>query len=167
MIKVIITEQEYKKGGHVFENAECFECISAPSDESGLAAKIRETGARYVIVGVEKYRLELYNAIVNGGVIARFGVGHDGVDKVLAKARGIHCCNTPGVLDDSVAECAIGLMLASARHIAPCTADNKVGVWTPRLGTELSGKTLAVIGCGNIGRKVARIAKYGFGMKIV
>lgn len=167
MIKVIVTEQEYKKAAHVFDNAKGFECIPAPPDESGLAAKIRETGAKFAIIGINKYCLELYDAIPAGGVIARFGVGHDGVDKVLAKNRGIHCCNTPGVLDDSVAECAIGLMLSAARHLAACSAGSKAGRWIPCLKIELSGKTLAVIGCGNIGKKVAKIAKYGFGMKVV
>ena len=103
-----------------------------------------------------------------GGVVARFGVGHDGVDKAQAARRGILCCNTPGVLDNSVAECAIGLMLAAARRIALCAAANRAGKWNPPApGTELSGKVLAVIGCGNIGRKVAAIAKYGLGMKTV
>ncbi|MFZ2656142.1 MAG: NAD(P)-dependent oxidoreductase [Victivallales bacterium] len=167
MMKVIVTDLEYGKAADIFKNAEGFECIPAPSDESGLAAKIRETAAKFAIVGVTRYCGELYDAIPAGGVIVRFGVGHDGVDKVLAKAKGIHCCNTPGVLDDSVAEFAMGLMLASARHIAACSADNKSGKWCPRTGFELSGKILSIIGCGNIGRKVAKIAKCGFGMKVV
>jgi phosphoglycerate dehydrogenase-like enzyme len=51
--------------------------------------------------------------------------------------------------------------------LAICAADNKNGVWKNRVGVELAGKTLAIIGCGNIGRKVAKIAKLGFGMKVV
>ncbi len=166
-MNVIVTELEYKKGFSVFQNAEGVRCMPAPSDEAGLAARIRETGATFAIIGVNKYTRELYDAIPAGGVIARFGVGHDGVDKTLAKSKGILCCNTPGVLDDSVAECAVGLMLASARHIAASSAASRAGVWNPRLGAELARKTLAVIGCGHIGRKVAKIAKYGLGMKTV
>jgi len=71
------------------------------------------------------------------------------------------------VLDDSVAECAIGMMLTAARHLATCSADNKNNIWKNRVGIELAGKTLAIIGCGNIGRKVAKIAKAGFGMKVI
>lgn len=167
MTRVIVTEQEYLKAIATFKNAGIFECIPAPADEAGLAEKIRETGARFVIVGTTRYIRELYEVIPVGGVIARFGVGHDGLDKVLAKANGILCCNTPGVLDDSVAECTIGLMLASARHLVECAGDTKSGTWTPQIGIELSGKTLAIIGYGNIGRKVAKIAKSGLGMKIV
>jgi phosphoglycerate dehydrogenase-like enzyme len=167
MTNVIVTDLEYNKAANVFENSAGFTCIPAPSDEAGLVAKIRETGARHVIIGVNQYAAELYEAIPAGGVIARFGVGHDGVDKALAQVKGIHCTNTPGVLDESVAECAIGLMLTAARHLATCAADNRNGLWKNRVGAELSGKTLAVIGCGNIGRKVAKIARYGFGMAVV
>ena len=167
MIKVLVTDLEYNKAKHIFQNASGFECISAPSDEAGLAKAIRDEQAEYVIVGINKYTNELYEAIPAGGVIARFGVGHDGIDKIQAKAKGIYCTNTPGVLDDSVAECAIGMILTAARHLAVCAADNKNGAWKNRVGVELAGKTLAIIGCGNIGRKVAKIAKLGFGMKVV
>ncbi|MCX6985002.1 MAG: hypothetical protein NT118_09685 [Lentisphaerae bacterium] len=115
---VIVTDLEYRKASHIFKNADGFDCISAPSDEAGLAEKIREAGAKFAIVGVNRYCGGLYDAIPAGGVIVRFGVGHDGLDKTLAKSKGIRCCNTPGVLDDSVAECAVALMLTSARHTA-------------------------------------------------
>jgi phosphoglycerate dehydrogenase-like enzyme len=167
MTKVIVTELEYGKAKHVFQNAAGFECIPATSEETQLAKAVRDEQAKYVIVGINKYAKDLYEAVPSGGVIARFGVGHDGIDKIQAKAKGIYCTNTPGVLDDSVAECAIGLILTAARHLAICTANNKNGVWKNRVGVELAGKTLAIIGCGNIGRKVAKIAKYGFGMKVI
>ena len=167
MTTVVVTDPEYRKAADVFQNADGFDCIPSPPGEEDLANAIRKADARFTIVGVEPYRGSLYDAIPRGGVIARFGVGHDGIDKPLAAARGILCCNTPGVLDDSVAECTLGLMLAAARHIAACAADNRTGRWTPRVGSELAGKTLAVIGCGKIGCKVARIAKLGFGMQVV
>lgn len=167
MIPVLVTEPEYRKAAAVFSAAAGFACQPAPADEQGLAARIRETGARNIIVGIVAYTRELYEALPPGGVIARFGVGHDGVDKTQAKSRGLLCCNTPGVLDDSVAECALGLMLAVARSIPACSAGVAGGVWSPRVGVELSGKTLAVIGCGNIGSKVATSARYGFGMRVV
>ncbi len=167
MTNIIVTELEYHKASHVFKNVTGFACVPSPADEPSLARKIKTTGAKYVIIGVDNYTGELYDALPAGGVIARFGVGHDGVNKALAKSNGIYCANTPGVLDDSVAECAAGLMLTAARHIAACAADNRNGSWKNRVGVELSGKTLAVIGCGNIGRKVARIAKAGFGMRVI
>ena len=166
MTKVMVTELEYGKAKHVFQDAAGFECIAAPSDETGLAKAISDEAAKYVIVGINKYAKALYEAVPSGGVIARFGVGHDGIDKIQARAKGIYCTNTPGVLDDSVAECAVGMILTAARHLAVCAANNKNGVWKNLVGVELAGKALAIIGCGNIGRKVAKIAKYGFGMKV-
>jgi phosphoglycerate dehydrogenase-like enzyme len=100
-------------------------------------------------------------------VLARFGIGHDQIDKVQATKADILCTNTPGVLDDSVAEHTISLMLAAARHTPRLAAAMKVGNWTPVVGRELRGRTLAIIGCGPIGLAVARIASRGFGMRVI
>jgi lactate dehydrogenase-like 2-hydroxyacid dehydrogenase len=169
MIKIAVTELEYYKAEAVFEAAvsDGFECLPAPAEERELANFIRNKNALHVIIGVNKYTGELYNALPQGGVIARFGVGCDGVDKVKAAEKGLLCTNTPGVLDLSVAECAIGLMLTTARHFFTCIMDNKNGIWENRLGMELSGKNLAIIGCGAIGKKTAAIAAFGFGMKVI
>lgn len=167
MTKIAVTEKEYSKAEPVFRNAEECECLSAPDGEKALAAFNSKHQAGHVIIGVEKYTGLLYSELPRGGVIARFGVGHDGVDKKLATENGLFCTNTPGALDDSVAECAVGLMLSTARHITDCAAENRNGNWRPRVGQELSGKTAAVIGCGNIGRRTAKILRHGFGMKVV
>lgn len=167
MIKVVVTEDEYRKAERFFKETADFECIWAPSDEEFLAAKIRETSSIYAVVGVEKYKKALYDAIPSGGVIARFGVGHDGIDKALAAKKGILCVNTPDVLNQSVAEFTIGLMLTLARQLNYCMSEMKKYIWKPHIACEISGKTLAVIGCGKIGCRVAEIAKLGFGMKTV
>ena len=167
MTKVAVTDLEYNKAVDIFKNVEGFECLCSPTPEAELAEFIKNNYISHVIVGVDKYQNALYDALPKGGVIARFGVGHDGIDKTLAKSKGLYCTNTPGALDESVAECAIGMILTAARHLATCTADNKNNIWKNRVGTELAGKTLAIIGCGNIGRKVAKIAKLGFDMKVI
>ena len=167
MIKVAVTDLEYNKAVDIFKNAAGMECLCAPTPEAELTEFIKNNNISHVIVGVDRYQNALYDALPKGGVIARFGVGHDGVDKALAKSKGLYCTNTPGALDDSVAECAIGMILTVARHFAQCTADNKNNIWKNRVGIELSGKTLAIIGCGNIGMKVAKIARSGFGMKVI
>ena len=110
---------------------------------------------------------ELYQALTSGAVIARFGVGHDGVDKLQATAQGLLCTNTPGALDDSVAEHTINLLFAAVRQTVAQAGRLRAGEWAPQMGTELKGKTLAVIGCGPIGRRVAQIAARGLGMKVV
>jgi phosphoglycerate dehydrogenase-like enzyme len=118
-------------------------------------------------LGVESYVGPLYDVLPHGGVVARFGVGHDGIDKIKATQAGIFVTNTPGVLDDSVAEHAIWLMGSLARNICWHNSEMLKSKWQPRLGIELAGKTLLVIGCGKIGSKVAKIASFGFGMHVI
>ncbi len=169
MVKIAITELEFHKAEPVFTQAADVDlaCASAPADERALADAIRASGARHVVVGVESYSGPMYEALPAGGVIARFGVGHDGVDKSLATAKGLLCTNTPGALDDSVAEHTVNLLLAATRHTVTVGAELRMGRWSPQVGSELRGKTLVIIGCGAIGRRVARIASRGLSMKVV
>lgn len=168
MARVVVTDLEYRKAQKVFAAAaaEGLECLAAPAGEAELAAFIRDKQARHAIVGVEPYRGAVYDALAKGAVLARFGVGHDGIDKPLASQHGIICTNTPGALDDSVAEHTINLLLAASRWTVPTAAGVKAGEWGPILGRELAGKTLAIIGCGPIGRRVAQIAAFGLRMKV-
>ncbi len=167
--QIAITHLEYSKARRVFDAAaaEGLVCLPAPAAEESLARFIREHEAGHAIVGVDRYAGPLYDALPRGGVLARFGVGHDGIDKDRATSNGILCTNTPGVLDDSVAEMTIGLILAAARHLPTVAAATRAGHWGPVVGTELHGRTLAVIGCGAIGRRVARMAAHGFGMRVL
>jgi phosphoglycerate dehydrogenase-like enzyme len=169
MVKVAVTELEYHKAETSFvrvEDTGC-ECVCAPAEEARLAEAVRDGGIRHVIIGVEKYGGALYQALGAGGVIARFGVGHDGVDKAEATARMLLCTNTPGALDDSVAEHTVNLMLAAARQTVTQAARLRAGEWAPRMGAELRGKRLAIIGCGAIGRRLGQIAARGLGMTVV
>ena len=164
---VVITEPEYRKGESSFAAARGIECRSAPADEEQLAALLRDVQAKYVIVGPRSYRGPLYDALPAGGVVARFGVGHDGIDKSRATARHLLCTNTPGVLDRSVAEYTMLLIAAAAKRLTSALATMASGGWYMPAGQELHGKTVAVIGCGGIGRSVARIAAVGYGMHVV
>ena len=169
MVTVAVTELEYRKAEALFVRAakEGCDCVSAPAEEAALAAAVRAREIRHVIIGVEKYSGALYQALSPGGVVARFGVGHDGVDKAQATARGLLCTNTPGALDASVAEHAINLLFAAARRTVEQAVRLRAGEWLPQVGVELKGKTLAVIGCGAIGRRVAQIAVRGLGMQVI
>ncbi len=167
MTKIAVTEMEYDKAEAVFSSAEGLECLPAPAVEDELSEAVRSAGIKYVIVGVQKYTGALYEALPKGGVIARFGVGHDSVDKARATEAGVLCANTPNVLNDSVAEYTLALMMAAVRWIPSLAKDAKVGVWMPRVGLELRTKTLTVIGCGPIGCHVGRMAAFGFGMRVV
>ncbi len=101
-------------------------------------------------------------------VIGRAGVGVDNVDQGAATARGVVVMNTPGGNAISVAEHTLALMLALARPVAQASASTKAGKWEKKkfMGTELNGKTLGIIGLGNIGMEVARRAR-PFGMKVI
>jgi lactate dehydrogenase-like 2-hydroxyacid dehydrogenase len=167
MSTIIVTEKEYRKAEAVFTEVEGFQCIAAGNSEEAVAEAVRAHGARHVIVGVEPYSGPLYEALPAGGVIARFGGGHDGIDKIRAAKAGLLCTNTPGVLTDSVAELTMAMLLMAARGVVKLANVCKAEEWPVALGQELAGKTLAVIGCGAIGRRAAQIAAFGFRMRVV
>ncbi len=163
---VIVTEKEFFKAEALFKSCRKFSCKPAKPGERLLAECILRENAFAAVVGTEKYRDRLYRALPGGGVIARFGVGHDGIDKTKASECGLLVTNTPGVLEGSVAEHAMILMASFARNIAAGHHEMKNGRWNPLMGFELRGKTLLIIGCGPIGRKTAEIASRGFGMNV-
>jgi phosphoglycerate dehydrogenase-like enzyme len=165
---VLVTETEFRRAPQVFESADGLRCVAVPGAEAALARAIVEHGARHVVVGSVKYEGALYDTLPRGGVIARFGVGHDAIDKKKATQAGLLCTNTPEVLDESVAEHAVLLMLAAARRLPALTAEMRQGNWAlGPAGVELCGKTLAIIGSGRIGQATARIAVRGFGMRAI
>jgi len=101
-------------------------------------------------------------------VVGRAGIGTDNVDLAAATERGVLVMNTPGGNSVSVAEHTLALMLAMARSIPQASASTRSGRWEKKkfLGTELRGKTLGVVGLGNIGLEVVRRAR-PFGMKLL
>jgi lactate dehydrogenase-like 2-hydroxyacid dehydrogenase len=111
---------------------------------------------------------ELMSALPNLGLVANFGVGYDNVDVDFATAHGIKVTNTPGVLNDDVADLAIGLMLSVSRRIPQADRFVRDGRWRDGpfpLTTRLSGRSLGILGLGRIGKAVATRAR-GFGMDI-
>lgn len=101
-------------------------------------------------------------------VIGRAGIGVDNVDVPAATARGIVVMNTPYGNAITTAEHAISLMLATARQIPEANQSTKAGKWEKNrfMGVEVTGKTLGIIGCGNIGAIVADRGR-GLRMKVV
>jgi phosphoglycerate dehydrogenase-like enzyme len=163
---VVVTEPEFRRAEQTFLSEARVRIVVAPPAEEALAAAIRDSGARQAVIGGKPYTGAVYDALSRGGVLARFGVGHDGVDKAAATRAGVLCTNTPGVLDQSVAEFTMALLVGGARHLAAMDAGMRAGEWAPRGGIELAGKRLVIVGCGRIGRAVARIAGRGFGMRV-
>ncbi|MFY9989954.1 MAG: hydroxyacid dehydrogenase, partial [Rhodoplanes sp.] len=101
-------------------------------------------------------------------VIGRAGIGVDNVDISAATAKGIIVMNTPSGNAITTAEHAITLMLALARQIPQADASTQAGKWEKNrfMGVEITGKTLGIIGCGNIGSIVADRA-HGLRMKVI
>lgn len=104
-------------------------------------------------------------------LIANFGVGFNNIDIDAARARGIAVSNTPDVLTDATADLAMTLLLMVARRTGEGERHVRGGQWTGwrpthMLGTQVSGKTLGLIGMGRIARAVAQRAHHGFGMKV-
>jgi D-3-phosphoglycerate dehydrogenase len=98
---------------------------------------------------------EVLDAAANLKIVVRAGSGFDNLDLATCTAKGIVAMNTPGQNSNAVAELAIGMMIFMSR-----------GQFKGLSGSELKGKTMGVYGCGNIGRRVARIAQ-GLGMRVV
>lgn len=119
------------------------------------------------VISHESYPDDFYRGLRKGSLVIRYGVGYDAVPVELCRELGILVANTPGTLDQSVAEHAASLMMSAARHIVVMDAAVKSGTWNQIMAREFKGQTLAVIGFGKIGRTLASIAKFGLGMRIV
>lgn len=105
-------------------------------------------------------------------IFANYAVGYDNVDLKAAADRGVMITNTPGVLTDTVAEHTFALILAIAHRIAEgdrFTRAGKYHGWEPLLllGTDVSKKTLGIVGLGRIGSRVAHHAVRGFDMRVL
>jgi glyoxylate reductase len=103
--------------------------------------------------------------------VASYGVGVNHIDLEACRRRGVLVTNTPGVLTDATADLAMALLLSAARRVAEGDRAIRAGGWTAiepgwMLGTEVTGKTVGVVGFGRIGQALARRAS-GFGMRIL
>ncbi len=143
----------------------------APTDE--LAQRLRDEP---VDVLCPQLRDPITAELLDAGLprlrcVSLYAVGYNNVDVDAATARQIAVGNTPGVLTDATADCAMALLLAATRRICEGDAAMRAGDyegWEPdyMLGMELTGALLGVVGFGRIGQAVARRA-LGFGMRVV
>lgn len=131
---------------------------------------LRRLGGYDVLVIRGRHRIgrEFLDAAASRGlkVIARAGVGLDNIDVGYAERLGIRVVNAPEGPTESVAELTIGLMIAAARRLVETCNAVKSGEWRRVEGVELRGKTLAIIGLGRIGGRVAELAR-AIGMNVV
>ena len=108
-----------------------------------------------------KITREIIQAANNAKIIARAGVGLDNIEVTAAEEKGIRVVNAPEAAINAVSELTVGNMISLARSIPLADSEMKRGKWIKKnlMGTELSGKYLGIVGVGNIGRNVGRIAK--------
>ena len=99
-------------------------------------------------------------------LIAIYGVGYDNIDISAASELGITITNTPGFSAITVAEMSLSLMLAVAHRLVPNDRNIRTGSWAKGYSSQLYGKTLGVIGSGNIGQRMAQLGK-AIGMKVI
>ena len=118
------------------------------------------------IAGLDRIDSPVIRAARSLKIIARYGVGVDGVDLKAARSAGIVVTNTPGANSTSVAELAVGLMLALNRNIVQAALSTRSGEWPRLRGISLEGKTIGLLGFGAIGKQVARMLM-GFNCRVI
>ena len=148
-----------RQQGYQVERLLRAETMGAPA----LAAHVR--GFDALMVGLDPVTAEML-AGDRLKVVARFGIGVDTVDVEAATEAGVMVTNTPGASKVGVAELAISLMFSLARQLPQHHARTKAGGWQRQLGFELFGKTLGLVGLGQVGKEVARRAVC-LGMRVV
>ncbi len=121
-----------------------------------------------LIVRSEKVTPQIIDALPGLRLIVRAGAGYDTIDTKYARRRNIDVMNTPGANANAVAEEVVAMMLAAARHVVQGDLTTREGKWEKNkfMGTELTGKTMGILGMGNIGRLVAKRLE-GFEMKLL
>lgn len=122
------------------------------TEKSQLLAAVADVDA--LIIRSDKVDNEVFDAAKNLKIVVRAGAGYDNVDLAAATAHGVVVMNTPGQNSNAVAELVFGLLVYAVRNF-----------YNGKAGTELKGKKLGILAYGNVGRRVAHIAK-GFDMDV-
>jgi D-3-phosphoglycerate dehydrogenase / 2-oxoglutarate reductase len=167
-MKVLVSDSLSKDGLAVLQQAKGLEIDNRPGlSEDELASVIGEYEGLVIRSG-SKVTAKVIDAAKQLRVIGRAGIGVDNVDVKAASRRGIVVMNTPTGNAVTTAEHALALLFAVARKVAQADAFMKAGKWEKKKleGRELSGKTLGVVGLGNIGRIVADRAR-GLRMNVI
>ncbi|MEK8126628.1 phosphoglycerate dehydrogenase [Paenibacillus filicis] len=172
MTKILITPKSfanYKEAVYPLILEQGYEIIENTTGRTLTEAEIVELageGVAGIIIGVDPLPGSVLEQCRDVRAISKYGMGMDNIDLDKAKELGIGVRNAAGSNHISVAEHAIGLLFAIARHIPHNVASVKQGHWERAMGIELTGKIIGLVGGGQIGREVAIRAK-GLGMQPV
>lgn len=166
-MKVLVADKFEKSGLDGLQRLGCEVVYNPDLRDDTLKAALAETGAQVVIVRSTKVTETMMDA-GRLSLIVRAGAGYDNIDVKAASGRGIYVANCPGKNSLAVAELAFGLILALDRRIPDNVIDLRAGKWNKKEYSKargLHGRTLGIIGFGNIGQEMARRAQ-AFGMHI-
>jgi D-3-phosphoglycerate dehydrogenase len=166
--RVLLYEDMHLAGKqHLAQEAEIV--FASSLEEEDLIGQVKDVDA-LIIRANGAVTARLMDAAPKLKVIGRHGVGVDAIDLNAARERGIIVCNTPAANVESVAEQAVGLMLAVSKQIARADKAIRAGRWQVRyeyIGQELWGRSLGLIGMGRIGGRVAEICHLAFRMPVL
>ncbi len=168
-MKVLLNDGLEKEGLKLFQDAD-IETDTQKRDQNKLIADVGQFDA-LIVRSTTKVTREVIEAGAKGKlkIIGRAGVGYDNIDVEAASENGIVVKSAPYGSTNAVAELTIGLMLSISRNTPQAYYSLKTGVWKKGKfkGTELSYKTLGILGCGRIGQRLAEIARRGFDMEVI
>nr|WP_321483175.1 phosphoglycerate dehydrogenase [uncultured Cohaesibacter sp.] len=169
MVKVLTTSPGFGKHGRVPDEIaahgwDLVRCDDTSKPDGGVSEQIAD--ADILVVGLIPVTADTLVGANNLKAVIKHGVGVDNIDIPACTAQNLPVCNTPAANADAVAELAVGFMYAMARFIPQGHICVTGGKWERRVGTQLGGKTLGIVGLGNIGKRLAKLA-IGVGMKVV
>ena len=171
--KVLITAPAvHRAGGPALELLHSAGCETVVPLLPGPAAAEELTkllaGVDAVLASVDRYSADVLGSsgAARLKILSRWGVGYDAIDVAAATQQGIIIANTPGVLDEAMADYTFALLLALAKRVHEGHLNMRSGGWQAAWGVDVSGKTLGIIGYGRIGRAVARRAA-GFNLQVL
>src|SRR5512132_490288 len=166
-MKVLVADKFEKSGLDGLQRIGCDVIYNPDLKDDSLKAAVGESCAEVLVVRSTKVSEPMMDA-GRLTLIVRAGAGYDNIDVKAASGRGIYVANCPGKNSVAVAELAFGLILALDRRIPDNVADLRAGKWNKKEYSKargLHGRTLGIIGFGNIGQEMARRAQ-AFGMHL-
>jgi D-3-phosphoglycerate dehydrogenase len=167
-MKVLVADKFEKSGLDGLKAAGCEVLYQPDAKDDALAAAIRETAADVLVVRSTSVTAPMLES-GSLSLIVRAGAGYNTIDVATASKRGIYVSNCPGKNAIAVAELAFALLLALDRRVPDNVAELRAGTWNKKEYSKargVYGRTLGLLGFGNIGQEMAKRA-HAFGMPIV
>ncbi len=167
-MRVLIADKFEKVGVDGLQELGCTVALRPELGADTLPEAVRELDPEILIVRSTKVTRAALEAGVSLGLVIRAGAGIDTIDMAAASARGVFVSNCPGRNSLAVAELVMGLLLSCDRRIPDQVADLRRGTWNKGEYSKargLHGRTLGIVGLGQIGREIARRA-LAFGMRV-